>query len=42
MANEYYNLMKIIVFVVNNLYKENTNNVENFVKNKDLTKLYKM
>src|SRR3989337_2717506 len=41
-ANEYRNLMKVMVFVVDNLYKENTNNVENVVKNKDLTKLYKM
>lgn len=41
-ANEYRNLMKVMVFVVDNLYKENTNNVENFVKNKDLTELYEM
>ena len=35
-ANEYRNLMKVMVFVVDNLY----NDTENFVKNKDLTKLY--
>ena len=41
-ANEYRNLMKIMIFAVDNLYKENINNTENFVKNKDLTKLYEM
>jgi hypothetical protein len=35
-ANEYRNLMKVMVFIVDNLY----NDRENFVKNKDLTKLY--
>jgi len=32
--------MKIMIFVVDNLYDENTNNVENFVKNKDLVQVY--
>jgi hypothetical protein len=31
--------MKIMIFVVDNLY-ENNENVENFVKNEDLAKLY--
>ena len=35
-ANEYRNLMKVIVFVIDNLF----NDTENFVKNKDLTELY--
>jgi hypothetical protein len=38
-ANEFRNLMKIMIFVVDNLY-ENNENVENFVKNEDLAKLY--
>ena len=41
-ANKYHNLIKIMIFAVDNLYKENINNTENFVKNKDLTKLYEM
>ena len=40
-ANEYRDLMKVMVFVMDNLYKENTRNVENFIKNKDLTEVYK-
>jgi len=39
-ADEYRNLMKIMIFVVDNLYKENTKNVENFIKNQKLTELY--
>jgi len=39
-ADEYRNLMKVMVFVVDNLYKENTKGVKNFIKNKDLTQLY--
>ena len=35
-ANEYHNLMKVMIFVVNNLYDD----TEDFVKNKDLTKVY--
>ncbi|RIA80276.1 hypothetical protein C1645_838982 [Glomus cerebriforme] len=35
-ANEHYNLMKVMVFVTDNLYKENTKNIKNFIKNKDL------
>jgi len=39
-ADEYRNLMKTMIFVVDNLYKENTKNVENFIKNQKLTELY--
>jgi hypothetical protein len=40
-ANEFRNLMKVMIFVIDNLY-EDTNNVENFVVNEDLAKLYKI
>ena len=40
-ANEYRDLMKVMIFVVNNLYSKNTKNIENFIKNKDLVELYK-
>lgn len=40
-ASEYRDLMKVMVFVMDNLYKENTRNVENFIENKDFTELYK-
>lgn len=39
-ANEYRSLMKVMIFVVDNLYDENNDAVENFVSNHDLTKLY--
>jgi hypothetical protein len=39
-ANEYRNLMKVMIFVIDNLYKENTKNVEIFITNKDLAKVY--
>ncbi|GET64361.1 hypothetical protein GLOIN_2v1762814 [Rhizophagus irregularis DAOM 181602=DAOM 197198] len=38
-ANEHRNLMKVMVFVVDNLFVNNEDN-ENFVKNEDLAKLY--
>ncbi len=38
-ANEYRNLMKVMIFVVDNLYEDE--NCESFVVNKDLVKLYK-
>ena len=41
-ANEYHNLMKVMIFVIDNLYKENTKKVKNFIANKDLVKLYEM
>jgi len=37
--NIYRNLMKVMIFIVDNLY-EDDDNVKNFVKNKDLVKLY--
>ena len=39
-ANEYRNLMKVMMFVVDNLYDKNDKEVENFVSNSDLAKLY--
>ena len=42
-ASEYRNLMKVMIFVVDNLYdeKNKTNKtVNNFIKNNDLVKLY--
>ncbi|EXX59436.1 uncharacterized protein OCT59_000883 [Rhizophagus irregularis] len=41
-ADEYRNLMKIMVFVVDNLYSSNTNNniTNNFLNNNDVVKLY--
>ena len=39
-ANKYHDLMKVMVFVINNLYNENTNSKENFVTNTDLAKVY--
>ena len=40
-ASKYHNLMKVIIFIVDNLYEKNTKNIENFIKNNDLTELYK-
>ena len=40
-ANEYRDLMKVMVFVIDNLYNENSNSIENFVTNTDLVKVYK-
>ncbi|PKK56322.1 hypothetical protein RhiirC2_800269 [Rhizophagus irregularis] len=40
-ANEYRSLMKVMVFVIDNLYDENNNETDNFVNNDDLAKLYK-
>ncbi|GBC29865.2 hypothetical protein GLOIN_2v1785873 [Rhizophagus irregularis DAOM 181602=DAOM 197198] len=39
-ANEYRSLMKVMIFVIDNLYNENNNEVDNFVNNDDLVKLY--
>ena len=39
-ANEYQSLMKVMIFVIDNLYNENSDAVENFISNYDLTKLY--
>ena len=32
--------MKVMIFVIDNLYDKDNNTVENFVNNYDLTKLY--
>src|SRR2546423_3576395 len=39
-ASEYRDLMKIMLFVVDNLYNQNTNNTEDYVENKYLASLY--
>lgn len=40
-ADEYRNLMKIMIFVVDNLYSNTNNNMtNNFLNNNDLVKLY--
>jgi len=39
-ANEYRSLMKVMVFIIDNLYVGNDKGVENFVSNNDLTILY--
>src|SRR2546430_5952512 len=37
-AKEYRDLMKVMIFVMDNLYEDK--DVENFVKNEDLVKIY--
>ncbi|RHZ77337.1 hypothetical protein Glove_180g64 [Diversispora epigaea] len=39
-AKEYKILMKVMVFVVDNLYKKNKNNVKDFVENRKLSEVY--
>lgn len=39
-ASDYRDLMKVMLFVVDNLYDQNTNDTEGYVKNKDLAILY--
>ena len=39
-ANEYRNLMKVMIFVLDNLYSKNDKGVDNFISNNDLVKLY--
>ena len=39
-ASKYQNLMKVMLFVIDNLYDENEDGVDNFVNNDDLTELY--
>ena len=39
-ASDYRNLMKVMIFVVDNLYDENDDEVDDFVDNNDLTELY--
>ena len=39
-ANEYRDLMKVMIFVIDNLYDDDDDTVENFVNNYDLVELY--
>ena len=39
-ADEYRNLMKVMVFVIDNLYNNDVQNIEFFVENIELTILY--
>ncbi|RHZ78270.1 hypothetical protein Glove_166g127 [Diversispora epigaea] len=39
-AKEYRILMKVMVFVVDNLYEENKNNVKDFIENRKLSEVY--
>src|SRR5947207_15269690 len=39
-ASEYRDLLNIMLFVVDNLYNQNTNNTEDYVENKYLASLY--
>ena len=39
-ASEYRDLMKVMLFVVDNLYNQNTNNTEDYIENKYLASLY--
>jgi len=39
-ANDYRNLMKVMIFVIDNLYEEEDRD-ENFINNSELAKLYK-
>jgi hypothetical protein len=41
-AKEYRELMKVMVFVIDDLYNDAVQNKEHFVKNKELAKLYEM
>ena len=40
-ASEYHDLMKVMIFVMDNLYEKNIKNTKSFIKNKDLVELYK-
>jgi len=39
-ANEYRDLMKVLIFVIDNLYSDNKQNTEHLIKNKELAKVY--
>ncbi|GBB97422.1 hypothetical protein RclHR1_29910001 [Rhizophagus clarus] len=39
-ANEYRDLMKVMIFAINNLYDTNINSIEDIISNKDLVILY--
>ena len=40
-ANEYKDLMKIMIFVIDNLYSDNIQNAEYYINNRELASLYK-
>ena len=40
-ANEYRSLMKVMLFIINNLYVGNDKELENFISNNNLAILYK-
>ena len=40
-ASKYHDLIKVMIFVVNNLYEKNAKNIKNYIKNKNLIELYK-
>src|SRR5271170_7308250 len=39
-ANEYRDLMKIIIFVIDNLYSDNIQNAKYYISNRELVSLY--
>ena len=39
-ANEYRDLMKIMIFVIDNLYSDNIYNAEYFISNRELVNIY--
>jgi hypothetical protein len=39
-VSEYRNLMKVMVFVLDNLYEENTKNIKNYINNKKLVEIF--
>ncbi len=40
-ASEYQSLMKVMIFVIDNLYDKNDKIMEHFINNNNLIKLYK-
>lgn len=41
-ANEYRDLMKVMVFVIDNIYNDHIANIEYFIENKELAFLYQV
>ena len=39
-ANKYRDLMKVLIFVIDNLYSDDKQNTEHLIKNKELAKVY--
>ena len=40
MTNKYRDLIKVLIFVIDNLYSNNKQNTEYLIKNKELAKVY--